>query len=514
MFLLVCVMSLLKVTVSSSPSSSDMLIIRHGRSRVRHSTEKNHIRWGLKAFDNLTLVDYEYDGQSGTNNSNDLLLFDMGTVAGSANQSLYETSVVGAETTDMSNVKGFTTAPTSPNRSPIINWTQAPSFTSFTSRKKLGKKQIMESIRKNVDAGLEYLKSHSHLSAPTVSMPDLRPILRHRPKVSADQARPNRVAVKKTGTSLSPSITSKKIISSAFPTDYVDEHMQADDSFAAIPFPKDQNHRMPSTTVPPSISTVLPGQPTIGDKHNLNGNGLNTNHLANWRKLSTTVRTVSATKPNAILLANNKTNKNSNQPFDDYKTQTGPFPSQPFIDSTGHVVNGSANTPKSPTLFLSNENGQLPMNGEEAPTDDGFHFGYGNGSRETSFNSESELPFSPSGLYSSAEVNEEGDPNDDQTINFDLTDELGDTIPGPHQIEYIDLDDLDEISRNNRLKMKKGSDVLTKFLQIVESQHLLGANCTAGTALNLGEGVVDQYAQERFQTTAEVAVNRANMLTR
>lgn len=32
-------------------SSSDMLIIRHGRSRVRHSSEKDHIRWGLKAFD-------------------------------------------------------------------------------------------------------------------------------------------------------------------------------------------------------------------------------------------------------------------------------------------------------------------------------------------------------------------------------------------------------------------------------------------------------------------------------
>lgn len=35
----------------ATPSPSDMLIIRHGRSRVRHSTEKDHIRWGLKAFD-------------------------------------------------------------------------------------------------------------------------------------------------------------------------------------------------------------------------------------------------------------------------------------------------------------------------------------------------------------------------------------------------------------------------------------------------------------------------------
>lgn len=57
-------------------------------------------------------------------------------------------------------------------------------------------------------------------------------------------------------------------------------------------------------------------------------------------------------------------------------------------------------------------------------------------------------------------------------------------------------------------------DIVTRFLRIVESQHLLGENCTAGTDLNLGEGVVDRYAQERFRIEADVAVNRANMLTR
>jgi hypothetical protein len=62
---------------------------------------------------------------------------------------------------------------------------------------------------------------------------------------------------------------------------------------------------------------------------------------------------------------------------------------------------------------------------------------------------------------------------------------------------------------------RRGSaDVVTRFLTIVESQHLLGENCTAGTDLNLGEGVVDRYAQERFRVEADVAVNRANMLTR
>ncbi|XP_071513785.1 uncharacterized protein [Panulirus ornatus] len=65
---------------------------------------------------------------------------------------------------------------------------------------------------------------------------------------------------------------------------------------------------------------------------------------------------------------------------------------------------------------------------------------------------------------------------------------------------------------------KQGSeadvDVVTKFLRIVESQHLLGENCTKGTDFNLGEGVVDRYAQERFRLEGEIAVNRANLYTR
>lgn len=58
------------------------------------------------------------------------------------------------------------------------------------------------------------------------------------------------------------------------------------------------------------------------------------------------------------------------------------------------------------------------------------------------------------------------------------------------------------------------TDVVTKFLNIVESQNALGKNCTAGTEMNLGDGVVDRYAQEKFRSEAEVAVNRANFLTR
>lgn len=57
-------------------------------------------------------------------------------------------------------------------------------------------------------------------------------------------------------------------------------------------------------------------------------------------------------------------------------------------------------------------------------------------------------------------------------------------------------------------------DVVTKFLRIIETQQSMGDNCTKGTEFNLGEGVVDRYAQERFRLEAEVAVNRANLYTR
>lgn len=76
-----------------------------------------------------------------------------------------------------------------------------------------------------------------------------------------------------------------------------------------------------------------------------------------------------------------------------------------------------------------------------------------------------------------------------------------------------DANSLDDPSTYDQMN-KPNLDIMTKFLRIVESQSLLGDNCTAGTDFNLGEGVVDRYAQERFRLVAEVAVNRANWLTR
>ncbi|KAL6252171.1 hypothetical protein P5V15_015152 [Pogonomyrmex californicus] len=85
-------------------------------------------------------------------------------------------------------------------------------------------------------------------------------------------------------------------------------------------------------------------------------------------------------------------------------------------------------------------------------------------------------------------------------------------------LDYTSYEEPSNVSLSDQSARKRPQaaqvDIVTRFLRIIENQHTLGENCTAGTDLNLGEGVVDQYAQERFRLEAEFAVNRANMLTR
>lgn len=458
---LLLLLSIVACTQQSS-SSSDVLMIRHGRSRVRHSTEKNHIRWGLKAFDNLTLMDYDYDSPNGTNGTYDAP-YDIYMVG---NQSTLESS----PPLTPSNTVEWRTSSTPPPP-PWARWTStSASMSPSVPRKKLAKKQIMESIRKDVNAGVEYLRTHAHLSAPTVSMPQLRTMLR-------------------------PVVVSQPPASKKASPFNEEESMQADDSGAAASsaiHTVAHDHQSPLS--------LDANRSEITDKHNLNGNDRKTNQPpTNSHKIPSTKRNGSVDDGAAAAAPTNddsESNKNLNHPVSDQKTialhqmHSDGGHNDDYVVGHLHMQDG-------------NDEEQQLMN------DDG---------RVNETRRDGELPFSPSGLYSSAEANDEANAGngviEEQTINFESNDDMGDTVPNQHQIDYIDLEDLDDISRDNRLKMKKGSDVLTRFLEIVESQHLLGANCTAGTALNLGEGVVDQYAQDRFRTTAEVAVNRANMLTR
>jgi G protein-coupled receptor 158 len=57
-------------------------------------------------------------------------------------------------------------------------------------------------------------------------------------------------------------------------------------------------------------------------------------------------------------------------------------------------------------------------------------------------------------------------------------------------------------------------DVVDEFLSIVERYERNRENCTPGVTFHLGEGVITQYGVIRFRQQAEIAVNRANFLTR
>lgn len=110
-----------------------------------------------------------------------------------------------------------------------------------------------------------------------------------------------------------------------------------------------------------------------------------------------------------------------------------------------------------------------------------------------------------------------GDRGDLDDVEMAILEEYDvyDSDAGRNSSEREDYDDYEKSGAQGKPnKEPVHVDIVTRFLRIIENQHLLGENCTAGTDLNLGEGIVDQYAQERFRLEANLAVNRANMLTR
>lgn len=114
------------------------------------------------------------------------------------------------------------------------------------------------------------------------------------------------------------------------------------------------------------------------------------------------------------------------------------------------------------------------------------------------------------------------DRNTTETFGIDAVEDISESIRDfeeeVSQDIVMDYEESANVSLSNQSARRRPQaaqvDIVTRFLRIIENQHTLGENCTAGTDLNLGEGVVDQYAQERFRLEAEFAVNRANMLTR
>lgn len=422
--------------------STDTLIIRHGRSRVRHSSEKDHLRWGLKAFDNLTLeyddvVDFEGSGNETLTDT--FGFYDInGTTTGLSslinnytrnNNFSYNDSTRGFQINQPRERKfidseqlPIKSSSTKNNNGNNINMGTATTTTTTTTTEKLvnnnknvqkvAKKKIMENIKKDVDKGLEYLKTHSDIIDATVSLIDIK-IKRSEAIIKLQQQQ--------------KSTTSSTIY--ILPTSEV--------SLSTLT-------SLSNNVQPISKSDVVLRQ-IISEQQSI------------FSKLKPNSNKFSDERP--IKPAINKLNSNNKEPYSHSTTAA------PSVNSLTKVV-ATPNNQKSIPIVTKN-------------------------------------------------IESESDENNLDELNFIMNDmEDLDGTNSAYQMEEIDLEDLDEVSRENRKNLIKGRDVVTTFLRIVESQHLLGANCTAGTALNLGEGVVDRYAQDRFRVEAEIAVNRANMLTR
>lgn len=420
--------------------STDTLIIRHGRSRVRHSSEKDHLRWGLKAFDNLTLeyddvVDFEGSGNETITDTFGIYDINVTTSGLSSlinnytrrNNFSYNDSTRGFQINQLrerelidSEQLPIKSSSTKNNNRNSINMGTATTTTTTTTEKnvnnnknvqKVAKKKIMENIKKDVDKGLEYLKTHSDIIDATVSLIDI--------KIKRSEA-----IIKLQQQQQKPTISSSIYI---LPTSL--------STLTSL-----SNNVQPISKSDVVLRQIISEQQSIFSKLKPNSN----NKFSDERPIQPRIY---------------KLNSNNKEPYSHSTTAA------PSLISLTKVVD-TPNNQKSIPIVTKN-------------------------------------------------IESESDENNLDDLNFIMNDmEDLDGTNSAYQMEEIDLEDLDEVSRENRKNLIKGRDVVTTFLRIVESQHLLGANCTAGTALNLGEGVVDRYAQDRFRVEAEIAVNRANMLTR
>lgn len=475
-------------------SSSDMLIIRHGRSRVRHSTQKNHIRWGLRAFDNLTL-DYDYDNDTMDASGNQSSLYmpagsdvfyvnGSGTGGGgSGERTAYSYSTATTTTTD-----------TEAKRSSKFSSTFV-SQTTNQPRKKIKKKQIMANIQKTVDKGVEYLKSHAHLLNENVELNSMRPLmlaLKADKDTTVQLPSPveDTTATMHTGTTTPiPSMPPPPIRAPS--TAYEANDIQNDDSLAAVvaaDYARNDGDVI-SKTLSPSWSSPFASATDDNDKDE--------NHAKEVPVVE------SNTRPSSPVVNENEHNHHNyvttQEPYDVKLVKTAPISAAVALTKK-NSNNSSSDGGESDKMTIAQQ--QILQQGEER--NGGDHSSIGVSIDDVTMIDDEAADYSgvdTKRLYSDGVVSD-AELEGWFGSNSDVVD------------DYANLELLDDTSRQNRKNLLKGRDVVTKFLQIVETQHLLGANCTAGTDLNLGEGVVDRYAHDRFRVEAEIAVNRANMLTR
>lgn len=547
--------AILLITIGLT-SQSEILIIRHGRSRSRHSAGKEHVRWGLKAFDNLTIFSEHHDataisspleGAAVQGEGGNVVSFyeHNGTLSSSSDFNLtigsYEINYTfgpsrTAAVAMNSNSDEHGRHHHSQNRknslpSTTTEMSQIPVHVIMPKKVRRNgggvgvgshrESEIMTNIKSTVNKGIQYLKSHENLDEIEIEINDVNANRKRLTKgnkvrstsVSQQQQQqqhklPKQIKINGSeekdfttvpmsnksnaaAVAMTSSFKSKKAASNHIKIHQAhneqDLHIKSNlaDNFYGMPTEKNHSHRAAHNNVHATADDDDDDAEMLSDEP------------------------AGKTNSNKMEMKESLMEKSNQRKFDANRNRT--------VASTGNVTTSTHNlsmmnathaNESSSTLNNTNKNldkSQLNANQMNDNVD-----------------SHHDLIQNDGGDDEEAEIIDDISIQNDEISNentIDLTFDAAvegelDENSGIYHVEEFDLSNLDETSRNNRKNLMRGRDVVTRFLQIVESQHMLGNNCTAGTALNLGEGVVDRYAQDRFRVEAEVAVNRANMLTR
>lgn len=479
---LVILFYLLNLASFDCQSTSDVLTIRHGRSRERHNTEKDKVKWGLKALDNLTLIDdgeiESSENETGGDNSTVIYPEEFKNVT--------EQNILNNQSSELVNLDGeyaLRKLPKQPNKFPLTT-----TIPLWPAKKKIGKKKdIMANIKNTVDKGIEYLKSHQNFHN----------ILHHNSSTVKGITGINNIKIAK-------SIKSRgnKRSQANLKTDLQKEIKTNE--------PVDGN----SKNEPFSIMKVFRDNPVESQPiKSIQSVQSSTffHHAESRQSLQSATPTINpvdmedkeAWKDNLML--NDQAEHDSADIADMPNTQNRPNApiKKQFNQHFKKSVAPSLDDKQTEQKHDLHNQMRLPAN--EVDMDLNIFV------RENDSFNEHQQDEAGSDLDNS-------DNAADNTDNFENADSVNMGWDEKNNQNDFTLDEndleFDEASQLNRKSLLRGRDVLTRFLQIVESQHALGGNCTAGTDLSLGEGVVDRYAQDRFRIEAEVAVNRANMLTR
>lgn len=523
-------------------SQSEILIIRHGRSRSRHSVEKDHVRWGLQALDNLTIVAshdefLESTENNETNGELSVISFyeNNGTLSSEFNGSIGSYEINYTPNPAKSKASNERTANKKQyfwhHQKQIPPTTEAPKSTTSTSVSALGKrrsgrkKEIMTNIKNTVNKGIQYLKSHENLDEIKIEINDVNAKLgaeksnkiRSQPSAKTDQAlifhsirSPKQIKInggKELGIVTIENLLQNEKKKIANPTQkmkksngktpsqrhtaanaakHIKNHLARNEMDLKINTNLADVFYIPTSTedAPPSSDDeqMQGDQPSAGEtpkKTPKSGN----------RRLVTTPIEYTTVASAAVL-------KGGSSVVDKLKSKSDVFNDNVKSRSGFEVESGTSDdeltTSNQARIDIDEVELFVGSQGDDGISDDVMNEDF---------------------------INVIGIQNDESSSHesvdeFEQSGEQNTNVNGIFNVDDHDLRDFDETSRNNRKNLMHGKDIVTRFLQIVESQHILGGNCTAGTALHLGEGVVDRYAQDRFRVEAEVAVNRANMLTR